>query len=186
MPWNFSQGLVGQAGNSLVGNAELLTKVYFPRLLIPMSGVGSKMVDFGIGFVVFLCLMIFFGIMPTASMLYAPFILLAIAALALGVGMIFAALIVKVRDFGMILGYVTTFWMYLTPVVYPANVIPEQWRWLLDYNPMYGLIINFRASLLGTEIAWGSLGFALGITAVLLVFGMYFFTRTEKTFADVV
>jgi lipopolysaccharide transport system permease protein len=186
MPWSFFSGLMGQTGNSLVGNAGLLTKVYFPRLLIPVSGIGSKMVNFGISFAVFLALMLYYGIMPTAQILIVPFILLAIAALALGVGMIFAALIVKVRDFGMILTYLTTFWMFLTPVVYPANVIPEQWRWLLDYNPMYGLIINFRASLLGTEMAWGSLGIALAITTVLLVFGMYFFTRVEHTFADVV
>jgi lipopolysaccharide transport system permease protein len=186
MPWGFFSGSVGQAGNSLVGNAGLLTKVYFPRLLIPVSGLGSKMVDFSISFVVFLCLMLYYGIMPSAQILFAPFILMAIAALALGVGMIFAALIVKVRDFGMILGYVTTFWMYLTPVVYPASVIPDKWRWLLDYNPMYGLIINFRASLLGTEMNWGSMGIALAITSVLLTFGMYFFTRVEKTFADVV
>lgn len=186
MPWNFFTGLMGQAGNSLVGNVGLLTKVYFPRLLIPASGIGSKMVNFCLSFAVFLALMLYYGRMPTAQILLAPFILLAIIALALGVGMVFAALIVKVRDFGAILGYVATFWMYLTPVVYPANIFPEQWRWLLDYNPMYGLIINFRASLLGTAMAWGSLGIALAITSVLLIFGMYFFTRVERTFADVV
>jgi len=186
MPWGFFSGSMGQAGNSLVGNAGLLTKVYFPRLLIPLSGLGSKMVDFGISFAVFLCMMLYYGMMPSIQMLFAPFILLAIAALAIGVGMIFAALIVKVRDFGMILGYVTTFWMYLTPVVYPASVIPDKWRWLLDYNPMYGLIINFRAALLDTDMAWRSLGIALAITSVLLIFGMYFFTRVERTFADVV
>jgi lipopolysaccharide transport system permease protein len=186
MPWNFFTGLMGQAGNSLVGNAGLLNKVYFPRLLIPLSGLGSMMVDFSISFTIFLCLMLYFGVVPTASILLAPFILLTIAALALGVGMIFAALIVKMRDFSRVLGFLTSFWMWLTPVVYPANAIPDKWLWLLDYNPMYGLIINFRASLLGTEIAWGSLGISLAITSVLLIFGMYFFTRVEKTFADVV
>ncbi|PIX54014.1 MAG: phosphate ABC transporter permease [Zetaproteobacteria bacterium CG_4_10_14_3_um_filter_54_28] len=186
MPWSFFTGVMSQASNSLVGNAGLLTKVYFPRLLIPVSGIGSKMVDFMIAFAVFLCLMIYYGVMPTASILLAPFILLAMTALALGVGMFFAALIVKVRDFAMILSYFTTLWMWLTPVVYPASVISEQWRWLLDYNPMYGLIINFRASLLGTEMEWGSLGIALAITTVMLIFGMYFFTRVERTFADVV
>lgn len=186
MPWTFFTGSLTQAGGSLVGNAGLLTKVYFPRLYIPVAGLGSKLVDFCIAFAVFLCLMFYYGIMPSASMLLAPLILFGIAAMALAVGMIFAAMIVKVRDFRMLMGYITTFWMYLTPVVYPSSVIPEKWRWLLDYNPMYGLIINFRASLLGTEIEWGSLGVALAITTVLLVFGAYFFTRTEKTFADVV
>jgi len=186
LPWAYFQGTLGRAGNSLVLNQQIVTKVYFPRLMIPISTLGSGLVDFVIALVVFLILASFYGIYPSFTMLLVPVIMLGVSVLVVGVGMFFSAIIVKFRDFAIVLGYVTTFWMYLTPVMYPDTVVPDKWRWLLDYNPMYGYVSSFRTVLLDQPMHWVSLGWSVAFTVVFLVVGAYFFTRTEKTFADVV
>jgi len=186
LPWTYFSGSLGRAGNSLVTNAHIITKVYFPRLMIPISTLGSGVVDFAIALLVFIALASFYGIYPSFAMLLVPVILLGVSVLVVGVGMIFSAIIVKFRDFGLVLGYVTTFWMYLTPVMYPAEVVSEQLRWLLDLNPMYGYVSAFRTVLLDQPVHWLSLGYSVAFTVVFLVIGAYVFTRAEKTFADVV
>jgi len=186
LPWAYFSGSLGRAGNSLVSNAHIVTKVYFPRLLIPVSTLGSGLVDFAIALVVFVALAAWYGIFPLLAICLIPFILLGVSALAVGVGMIFSALIVKFRDMAMVLSYVITFWMYLTPVMYPAEVVSEKSRWLLDFNPMHGYVSAFRTVLLDQPMQWVSLGYSVAFTVVLLIVGAYFFTRTEKTFADVV
>jgi len=186
LPWTYFSGSLGRAGNSLVSNAHIITKVYFPRLMVPISTLGSGVVDFAIAWVVFIVLASFYGIYPSLAMLLVPVILLGISALVVGVGMIFSAIIVKYRDFGLVLGYMTTFWMYLTPVMYPAKVVSEKMRWLLDLNPMYGYVSAFRTVLLDQPMYWVSLGYSVAFTVVFLAVGVYVFTRAEKTFADVV
>ncbi|WP_050754695.1 ABC transporter permease [Mariprofundus ferrooxydans] len=186
LPWSFFQGALGRAGNSLVANQSIVTKVYFPRLWIPLSSLGSGMVDFLIALFVLFLLMMYYGFYPSVSSLLIPVVMLGIACLSVGIGMIFSAIIVKVRDFGMVLSYITTFWMYLTPVMYPAEVVSEKWRWLLDFNPMYGYINCFRSILLEQPMNWISLFYSVGFSILFLVVGLFYFTRVEKNFADVV
>lgn len=186
LPWSYFSGSLGRAGNSLVSNAHIITKVYFPRLMVPVSTLGSGVVDFAIALVVFFCLAAYYGIYPSLPMLLIPLLLLGVSALAVGIGMIFSAVIVKFRDFGMVMSYMITFWMYLTPVMYPAEVLSEKSRWLLDFNPMHGYVSAFRTVLLDQPMQWVSLGYSLAFTAVFLIIGAYVFTRAEKTFADVV
>lgn len=191
LPWSYFAGSLTRSSQSLVGNAHLITKVYFPRLIIPISGVTSGLVDFGISFLVLLGLMALFGIRPTWAVIFLPAFLLLAMGTALGFGLWLGALNVRYRDVNYLVPFLVQMWMYLTPVVYAASFIPEEYRWLLALNPMTGVVEGFRWALLG-----GQLGEAQGpgalfvvsvmIALVVLVSGLAFFRRTERTFADVV
>ena len=186
IPWNYFAGAFARGGTSLVSSANLISKVYFPRLIIPLSSVLGGLVDTTIVLVLLLVLMPFFGIVPTAVILTLPlFLLLAIAA-ALGISLWLSALNVQYRDVSYVIPFIGQFWFYATPVVYPASLIPEQWRWLYGLNPMTGVVEGFRWALFGKEPPGYLLAVSVVIVIALLISGSFLFRRMEKTFADVV
>ena len=187
LPWQLFAHALTESGNSLVASQNLITKVYFPRLVIPISAVLAGLVDFVIAFVVLLGMMFYYGIVPTAATLTLPlFILLAIAT-ALAVGLWLSALNVQYRDVRYTIPFLTQFWLFSTPIAYPSSLVPEQWRPLYGLNPMAGVVEGFRWALLGTANPPGPmLAVSVAVVVALLVGGLYYFRRMEKTFADVV
>ena len=188
VPWTFfSQGLT-QASNSLVGGAQLITKVYFPRLAMPISTVLSGVIDFVLAFVVLLGMMFYYRIVPTVNTLYLPLFLLLAAVTSLGTGLWLSAMNVQFRDVHYIVPFLAQFWMFVTPIAYPSSLIEQPLlRTLYGLNPMTGVIEGFRWALLGTDTQPGSIIIASSAVAVLLlVSGAFYFRRMEKTFADVV
>lgn len=191
LPWNYFAGALSRASNSLIGSAHLISKVYFPRLIIPLSAVFSGLVDFSIAFLVLIGLMIYYQITPSLAVIFLPFLILLAMATALGFGLWLASLNVRFRDINYIVPFMVQIWMYLTPVIYSSSLIPQQYRFLLGLNPMTGVVEGFRWALLGqatSTTATSGVIFAISITIVLiiLVTGLFFFRRTERTFADVV
>jgi len=187
LPWQLFAFSLTEASNSLVANERLITKVYFPRLAIPLSATLAGLVDFAIAFVVLLGMLIFYDIRPTAAICFLPlFVLLAIVT-ALGVGLWLSALNVQYRDVRYTIPFLTQVWLFSTPVAYPSSLIPEPWRALYGLNPMAGVVEGFRWALLGTGNAPGPL-LAVSVLAALTVFvsGMFYFRRMERTFADIV
>lgn len=187
LPWQLFAHALTESGNSLVANQNLITKVYFPRLVIPLSAVLAGLVDFGIAFMVLLGMMAHYGIVPTAAVAALPLFLLLALGTALGVGLWLSALNVQYRDVRYTIPFLTQFWLFATPVAYPASLVPDFWRPLLGLNPMAGVVEGFRWALLGTAQTPGPL-LAVSVTVVfaLLVGGLHYFRRMEKTFADVV
>jgi lipopolysaccharide transport system permease protein len=187
VPWTlFSFGLT-QATNSVVGSQHLISKVFFPRLAIPVAAVVSTAVDFAIAFVVLLLMMLGFGILPTAHVVWLPFFTLLAIATALGAGLWLAALNVQYRDVRHVLPFVTQFWMFATPIAYPSSLLPEPWRTVYGVNPMAGVVEGFRWALLGTQTAPGAITVvSCGVALVLLVTGALYFQRMERSFADIV
>ena len=190
LPWNYFAGSLTRSSQSLVGSANLITKVYFPRLVIPISGVVGGLVDFGVASLVLAGLMALYRIPPTANIIWLPAFLLLALATALGFGLWLAALNVRYRDVNYLVPFLVQIWMYLTPVIYSVTLIPERFRWLLALNPMTGVVGGFRWALLGgvmaTEPPGLLFGVSVGITLVVLVSGAIFFRSTERTFADVI
>lgn len=190
LPWNYFSQSLSRASTSLVNSSHLITKIYFPRLVIPLSGVFSSLVDFAISFVVLLILMLLYGVTPTVRMLLLPALLLLALVTALGFGLWLSALNVKYRDVGYLLPFLIQIWMYLTPVVYGSTLIPERYRFLLSLNPMTGVVEGFRWALLGGELesylSAPLLALSVGIALTVLVSGAIFFRTTERSFADVV
>jgi lipopolysaccharide transport system permease protein len=187
VPWTFFVNGLTHGSNSMVGNANLIKKVYFPRLAIPISAVASGVVDFALAFAVLLLMMLYFGFFPTVRMLWLPaFVLLGLIA-SLGVSLWFSAMNVQYRDIKYILPFVTQFWLFATPIAYPSSLLSEPWRTLYALNPMVGVIEGFRWALLGTSNASGPMFLVSVVSAVIiLVGGAFYFRRMERTFADVV
>ncbi|MCJ7619189.1 MAG: ABC transporter permease [Anaerolineae bacterium] len=186
LPWSYFSGALDRAGNSLVGSSHLITKVYFPRLAIPISAVAAGLVDFGIAFVVLLGMMVYYGIAPTTAALTLPFFLLLAVATALAVGLWLSALNVQYRDVRYTIPFLTQFWLFATPIAYPSSLVPEQWRAWYGLNPMAGVVEGFRWALLGKEPPGPLLAVSIAVVVLLLIGGLYYFRRMEKTFADVV
>jgi lipopolysaccharide transport system permease protein len=186
LPWSFFSNSITASSNSLVGSANLISKVYFPRLIIPLSSIGTCTFDFAISALLLLVLMPLYGVPVTLELLLTPLLALGIALAALGVGIILAALNVVYRDFRYVVPFAVQLWMYATPVVYPARLVPEKWRLLYALNPVAGLIEAFRAAVLGTRIDLGAALLSLSVAVVLFVVGILYFERTERNFADVV
>jgi lipopolysaccharide transport system permease protein len=187
VPWTFfSQGL-SQSANSLVGSHNLITKVYFPRLAIPISTVLAGLVDFALAFLVLLAMMLAYGIVPGPEVLaLAPLLLLALVT-ALGAGLWLSALNVQFRDVRYIVPFLTQLWLFLTPIAYPSSLLGEPWRTVYGLNPMAGVVEGFRWALLGTGEPPGALLAASVLAALaLLASGALYFRRTERTFADVI
>ena len=187
VPWTFFANGLNQASNSLVGSANLIRKVYFPRMVIPISSVLSGAVDFFLAFAVLLGMMLFYGFAPTVNILWLPLFILLIFITALGVGLWLSALNVQFRDVRYTVPFLTQFWLFATPIAYPSSLLSEPWRTLYGINPMVGVVEGFRWALLGTDTAPGPIIIVSSLVAVtLLVGGAFYFRRIEKTFADVV
>ena len=187
VPWTFFANGLNQSSNSLVASANLLKKVYFPRLVIPLATVVAGVVDFALSFVVLLGLMAFYGIAPTINLVWMPLFLLLALVTSLGVGLWMSALNVKYRDVRYIVPFIIQVWMFSSPIVYPSSLLPPQWRTVYGLNPMVGVVEGFRWALLGTNTAPGFMIGVSSITALLiLIGGAFYFRHMEKTFADVV
>jgi lipopolysaccharide transport system permease protein len=187
VPWTFfANGLAGST-NSLVSSANLVKKVYFPRLVIPLSTVLSEALDFAIAFAVLLLMMLYFRITPTANVVWLPLLLLLAVTTSLGVGLWLSALNVRFRDVRYVVPFITQFWMFATPIAYPSSLLPERWRTLYALNPMVGVVEGFRWALLGTSNAPGPMVLASSLAALaILISGAFYFRRMEKHFADMV
>jgi lipopolysaccharide transport system permease protein len=187
LPWQLFSRALTDASTSLVANERLVTRVYFPRLLIPAAAVMASFVDFAIAFVVFLGLMALYGITPTAAVIWLPFFVLLALMTALGIGLWLSALDAQYRDFRYTLPFLTQFWLFATPVVYPASLVPEGWRLLYGLNPMAGVVEGFRWALLGgSRMPHPMLGVSFAAVVLVFVGGLYYFRRMERTLADVV
>jgi lipopolysaccharide transport system permease protein len=187
VPWTFFANGLNQASNSLVGSANLIKKVYFPRLVVPISSVISGVVDFVLAFAVLLGMMLFYGILPTVNILWLPLFVLLIFVTALGAGFWLSALNVQFRDVRYTVPFLTQFWLFATPIAYPSSLLSEPWRTLYGVNPMVGVVEGFRWALLGTDTAPGPIIIVSTVVAlVVFVGGAFYFRRMEKTFADVV
>ena len=186
LPWTFFSNAVTSSGNSLVGNSNLITKVFFPRMIIPSAAVAAGLVDFGIAFLLLIGLMIYYSVTVTwAVLMLAPLTILT-TLLALGLGMWLSALNVKYRDIRHALPFLMQLWMFVSPIIYPVSMLPAKWRWLLALNPLTGIIAGFRSALFNRAFDWTAIGISIGITLALLVYAAFSFRRMERNFADIV
>lgn len=184
--WLFFANAVTNSTHSLVSNANLITKVYFPRMFIPAASVGAGLVDLSVAFVLLIALCFYYGVALTLQILLLPVFVVMMAVLALGVGLLAAAVTVKYRDLRHALPFIIQLWMFASPVIYPASIVPERWKWLVIINPVAGIIEGFRAAITGRPFDWMHISVSLVITLVVLAGAIYVFRRFEDTFADVV
>jgi|ERR1051326_5404738 lipopolysaccharide transport system permease protein len=184
--WTFFSGAVSTGSNSLVGNAHLITKVYFPRLIIPVANIAARLPDFAIAFVILVGMMFYYGVFPRWGVLMMPACLALMLLLALGLGMASSALNVKYRDVGVVMPLLLQLWMFTSPVVYSSSMIPPAWRRLYELNPMVGILQGFRAAMLGGVFDWEALAVSTAITLALLVAAAFWFRRMETRLADIV
>ncbi len=187
LPWGVFAKALNDTGRSLVSNRAMLTKIYFPRMAIPLASVFSSLADFLIAFVVMLGLMLYYRIAPTSNIWTLPFFLLLAVITALGVGLWLSAMNVLYRDIGYMIPYITQLWFYLTPIVYSSREVPAQWQFFYALNPMVGVVEGFRWALLGTADAPDPMiAVSAIISVVIFISGMFYFRRMERTFADMV
>ena len=186
LPWTFFAGAISTSGQSLIGSSNLVSKVYFPRLIIPLSSVGAGLIDLLISTGILLLLMLWYGVGWTWHLLAVPLLLLAVVFAALGVGTLLSALTVSYRDFTHLTPFLVQIWMYVTPVIFPVTLVPERWQWLLYLNPMTGLVEGFRSAFLGKPFDPAGLGISCAITIALLIIGVLYFEKVERRFADVI
>jgi lipopolysaccharide transport system permease protein len=185
LPWTFLATAVTGASQSLVNQQALLTKIYLPRLFVPAASVGGGLVDLGVSFGVFAMLMAYYGVMPGWGVLAVPFLVLLTVVTSLGVGVALAALTVTYRDFRHVIPFLIQAWMYLSPVIYPVNLVPQRWQLVLAVNPMVGVIDGFRSALLGTPWNLPALAVSAAFALASLLYGLFYFRKTERRFADV-
>jgi len=187
LPWGLFSKALSDAGRSMLANRSMITKIYFPRLIIPLSSVLGGLVDFMIQLGILLLMMLFYNYAPTVAVVTLPFFLLLALATALGFGLWLSALNVLYRDVNYILPFLTQLWLLVTPVAYSSSVVPEKWQWLYALNPMVGVVEGFRWALLDAPPpSLVTLVISTTITIVVLITGMYYFRRMERTFADLV
>jgi lipopolysaccharide transport system permease protein len=185
LPWTFFSSAVSQAGLSLVNQQQLLTKIYFPRLFVPTSSVWAGLVDLAISFAVYGIILFYYGIMPSAGVIWLPFLVLVTILAALGFGYTLAALTVSYRDFRFLVPFMMQAMMYISPVIYPVSLVPAKYHWLLALNPMTGIIDAFRSAILGKPWNFTTLVVSIAATIMLFTFGLFFFRKTERRFADI-
>jgi lipopolysaccharide transport system permease protein len=187
LPWTYFAEAVRRGGTGLVADSELVRKVYFPRLILPLAGVIAPLLDFLIAFVVLLGVMVWFGVMPSWRLLAVPPLLVVAALLALSMGLWLGPINVRFRDVKHTLPFMLQVWMYATPIVYPLSIVPAEWRWLYSLNPMVGVIEGFRWAVFGQgspDIV--AMGISLSVIVLLLIGGLMFFKRMERSFADLI
>ena len=187
VPWTYFAGTLGLAGNSLVSNANLVTKVYFPRVLLPAATVISGMLDFLIGSLFLVLMMFYYHVKPGWSLVFVPMFVLNMMLLALGISMLLAAFNVRYRDVKYALPFIIQIWLFVTPIIYPVTFLPARYQKVLAFNPMAGIVEGLRACLFSTHpMPWKLVGISWSVTVVLLIVGAVYFRKTEKTFADIV
>jgi lipopolysaccharide transport system permease protein len=186
LPWNFFSSGVSTAGVSLVSQQNLLTKVYFPRLFVPASAIGTCLVDFLIALVLFAALLVWYQVMPSWQVVFVPALLFFVVLATLGLGFLLSALTVTFRDLRFAIPFMMQALMYLSPVVYAVSIVPVEWHWVLAINPMAGLIDGFRSAILGKAWNFTTLGVSCLTSVILFMFGTYKFRKTEQKFADIV
>jgi lipopolysaccharide transport system permease protein len=186
LPWLLFASAVTSAAQSLVGSAHLVSKVYFPRLIIPFASTGAALVDFAIASSVLLLMMIWYGIGWSANLAFAPLLMLGVVFASLGVGTLLAALTTAYRDFRYVVPFLLQTWMFASPVAYPTSIVPDAWRWLFYLNPMTGLIEGFRATFLGQPFNIPALVTSFVVIAAVFVLGVAYFERLERRFADII
>ncbi|HUK37059.1 MAG TPA: ABC transporter permease [Vicinamibacterales bacterium] len=184
--WTFYANAVSLAANSLVGSSHLISKVYFPRLLIPIAAILSGVVDFAIAFGFLLVLMVAYHVAPSAEIVAVPVFIAGTMVVAAGAGILFSALIVSYRDFRYVITFVIQLWLFATPVLYTLDIIPRQWRLLYGLNPMVGMVIGFRNAVIGGEWPTNLIVIGFVASAALLVVALRYFTTVERRFADVI
>jgi len=186
LAWNFFSTSISSSGVSLIGASNLVSKVYFPRIIVPISSIGVSVVDFLISAGLLVVLMLIYSQPITLNILLLPFFLTGLLILSIGFGSWLAAITVTYRDFRYVISYLLQIWMYLTPVLYPISFVPEKWRWLLYLNPMYAWINGVRASFLNQPIdILGSL-ISFALSALIFIVGMFYFEKTQRRFADII
>jgi len=188
LPWTLFAKALTDASHSLVQSSHMITKVYFPRLILPLASILAGLVDFALAFLVLFAMMLYYGIYPTVVIWTLPLFVLLAMITALGVGFWLSAMNVLYRDIGYVLPFLTQFWMTLTPIAYPASLVPEKWRLIYALNPMTGVVEGFRWALLGSSASapTGILAVSTGISILVLITGLYYFRRMERRFADMV
>ena len=187
LPWLLFANGVTKSANSLVGNAQLLKKVYLPRIFLPLSTIVSGLIDFILAFIILIGMMFYYGMTPTVNIIWLPFFILFAVCASFGVGIVLSALNVQFRDVRFLVPFMVQLWMFLTPVVYPTSLLAERWQLLYSLNPMVGVVDGFRWALLGVGSRPGSsIIISLLVVLVLLIGGVFYFRRMEKIFADVV
>jgi lipopolysaccharide transport system permease protein len=186
LPWMFFSNAISTSGQSLVGNSQLVSKVYFPRLVIPLSSIGASLVDLLVSCAVLLLMMYWYQVGWTWNLLAAPLLIAGVVFTALGMGTLLSALTVAYRDFTHITPFMVQIWMYVTPVIFPISLVPERWQWLLYLNPMTGMVEGFRSVFLGRPFDLLGLSISCGIGLLIFVVSVAFFERVERRFADVI
>jgi lipopolysaccharide transport system permease protein len=186
LAWNFFSSAISSSGVSLIGASNLVSKVYFPRIIVPISSIGVSLVDFVISAVLLLIMMFLYGLPITANILLLPFFLAGLFILSIGFGSWLAAITVTYRDFRYVISYLLQIWMYLTPILYPVSFVPEKWQWLLYLNPMYGWIDGIRASFLNQPIDLLGTVISLSLSIMIFAAGMFYFEKTQRRFADII
>jgi lipopolysaccharide transport system permease protein len=186
VPWTFFANALAQASNSLVVNANMVKKIYFPRLALPIATVLAGVIDFALAFVVLLGIMFFYGLVPTINLIWLPLFALLALVTSLGVSLWLAAMNVQFRDVRYTIPFLTQAWLFVTPIAYPSSLLPEPWRTVYGLNPMAGVVEGFRWALLGTDTAPGKMIIISALVAVtLFISGAFYFRRMEQSFADV-
>jgi lipopolysaccharide transport system permease protein len=184
--WLFVNSAVSNASISLISNTPLVTKVYIPRVILPLSMVLSGLADLIIGLVILFVVLPFYSVVPMWQTLLAPLFIIQAVFLALSFGILCAALNVRFRDVKHALPFLLQVWMFISPVFYPVEMLPDKWRWLFSFNPMYGLLQGFRASILGGPFHWRAIAMSVAVTFFLLIFSLFIFKKMEEDFADII
>ena len=188
LPWGFFESALLVSARSMLQSGGMVSKIYFPRIIVPLSSVFANLVDFLIAFIILIGMMIYYQIAPTINVLWLPLFLLLAMVTAIGVGLWFSALLVMYRDINYLLPFITQLWMFISPVVYSSSMVPEKWQWLYSINPMSGVVYGFRWALLGApeSISLASIGISSAIALIVFISGLFFFRRMERVFADMI
>jgi lipopolysaccharide transport system permease protein len=186
VPWTFFANAITASGNSLVGSAHLITKVYFPRLIVPAAAMLAGLVDFLLAFLLLCILMLYYRVGLTVQILFLPVLVLMTALFSLAVGTWMSALNVKYRDVRFALPFLIQLWLFVSSVILPSSAVPPKWRWLLMLNPMSGIIEGYRSALFGLPFDWPALSIAAVLTLLVLIYAIYAFARVERSFADII
>ena len=184
--WLFVNTSIGTASNSLVNNSNLVTKIYFPRLIVPLAATLSGLIDLALGFLLLIGLMIYYGIAISWQIVFAPLFIVLAILLALSFGTLFAALNVRFRDVKFALPFALQIWMFISPIFYPADILSEEWRTVFAFNPLTGILEGFRAALFGSKFDWFAVGVSVAMTMILMVLSVFVFKRMEDDFADLI